>query len=187
MILLAITMLRGDDDKAYLTRLFRKNERFMYAMAFKVVNDHCIAADVVSEAGLMMVEKIDYLRKIAPQKQTPYILAIVKNAALKYMRQKRYENERLIDDESALACAVSSQGDPVDALLVNADIRLVRQALKRLKPQERDILEMKYFSQLSDAEIAPILGISKNSVRYYLTLARRALKDEIQKEDDSYL
>ena len=36
MILLAITMLRGDDDKAYLTRLFRKNERLMYAMAFKV-------------------------------------------------------------------------------------------------------------------------------------------------------
>ena len=52
----------------------------------------------------------------------------------------------------------------------------IRQALKRLKPRERDLLEMKYFSQLDDEKISRQLRISRNSVRYYLTLARRALK-----------
>ena len=54
--------------------------------------------------------------------------------------------------------------------------QVIRQALKRLKPRDRDLLEMKYFSQLDDKKISQQLRISRNSVRYYLTLARRALK-----------
>ena len=70
------------------------------------------------------------------------------------------------------------------APLITPDIR---QALKRLKPRERDLLEMKYFSQLDDEKIGRQLRISRNSVRYYLTLARRALRDEIKKGDGSHV
>ena len=47
------------------------------------------------------------------------------------------------------------------------------------------MLIMKYFSQMDDAEIARQLGINKNSVRYYLTVARRSLKEELKGEEDS--
>lgn len=49
------------------------------------------------------------------------------------------------------------------------------------------MLEMKYFAQLDDEAIGGQLGISKNSVRYYLTRARRALRDEIKREEDSHV
>ena len=43
----------------------------------------------------------------------------------------------------------------------------------------RDLLLMKYFEMRSDSEIAEKLGIGKNSVRQYLTVARRKLKEEL--------
>lgn len=104
-----------------------------------------------------------------------------------YLRQRRSENNWLVDDERILDYATASQEALDAALISEAESQVIRQALKRLKPRDRDLLEMKYFSQLDDEAICRQLQISKNSVRYYLTLARRALRDEIKKGDDSYV
>ena len=43
----------------------------------------------------------------------------------------------------------------------------------------RELLSMRYYEMRSDSEIAEKLGIGKNSVRQYLTVARRKLKEEL--------
>ncbi len=43
----------------------------------------------------------------------------------------------------------------------------------------RELLSMKYFEMRPDSEIAEKLGIGKDSVRQYLTVARRKLKEEL--------
>ncbi len=187
MIPIVIMTIEDESDRDYITELFLKNERCMYAVALKIVKEHHTACDMVSESCLKMIEKISYLREIAVQKQTPYILSIVKNTSLMYLRQRRNENSWLVDDERILNCAVALQDDLDAALISEAESQVIRQALKRLKPRDRDLLEMKYFSQMDDEKICRQLRISRNSVRYYLTLARRALKDEIKKEDGSYV
>ena len=180
MIPIVIMAIEDESDRDYITGLFLKNERGMYAMALKIVKEHHTACDMVSESCLKMIEKISYLRAISAQKQTPYILSIVKNTSLMYLRQRRSEN-------NWLDCAAALQDDLDAALISEAESQVIRQALKSLKPRERDLLEMKYFSQMDDEKICQQMRISRNSVRYYLTLARRALKDEIKKGDDLYV
>lgn len=176
---------KAEIDKAYVYRLFLKNERSMYFIAIDVVKEPYVACDIVSAACVTMMEKCDYLRAIEPQKQTAYILSIVKNAALMYLRQRRNEEFWPITDERILARA--SEPDEIDdALICAAEIEALQKALERLKPRDRDLLVMKYFEQLDDEAIAQQLGISKNSVRYYLTMARRALKAELKKEADLF-
>ena len=187
MIPIVIMAIEDESDRDYITGLFLKNERGMYAMALKIVKEHHTACYMVSEACLKMIEKIGYLREISVQKQTSYILSIVKNTSLMYLRQRHSENCYLVDDERILDCAATSQDDLDAALISEAESQVIRQALKRLKPRDRDLLEMKYFSQLDDKKISQQLRISRNSVRYYLTLARRALKDEIKKGDSSHV
>ena len=86
MIPIVIMAIEDESDRDYITRLFLKNERGMYAMALKIVKEHHTACDMVSEACLKMIEKIGYLREISVQKQTPYILSIVKNTSLSMIR-----------------------------------------------------------------------------------------------------
>ena len=102
MIPIVIMAIEDESDRDYITGLFLKNERSMYAMALKIVKEHHTACDMVSEACLKMIEKIGYLREISVQKQTPYILSIVKNTSLMYLRQRRSENNWLVDDERIL-------------------------------------------------------------------------------------
>ena len=187
MIPIVIMALEDESDRDYITGLFLKNERGMYAMALKIVKEHHTACDMVSESCLKMIEKIGYLREISVQKQTPYILSIVKNTSLMYLRQRHSENSYLVEDERILDCAAALQDDLDAALISEAESQVIRQALKSLKPRERDLLEMKYFSQMDDEKICQQMRISRNSVRYYLTLARRALRDEIKKGDGLYV
>lgn len=183
MIPLSIIMIDDEDKQAFIQRLFLENERGMYAIAMRIVKDHNTACDIVSAACVKMIEKIAYLQKIDEQKQTPYILSIVKNTALMYLRQRRNEMLWMTSDEHALDWVSSSAAHVDDALLAEAEIQALRRAIKRLKPRDRNLLTMKYFSRIDDAEISRQMGIQQNSVRYYLTLARRALKEELLKED----
>ena len=73
MIPIVIMAIEDESDRDYITGLFLKNERGMYAMALKIVKEHHTACDMVSESCLKMIEKIGYLREISVQKQTPYI------------------------------------------------------------------------------------------------------------------
>ena len=93
MIPLAIMMIENESDRDFITGLFLRNERGMYLMAAKIVGEHDTACDMVSEACLKMIDKVDRLRAIASSKQTAYVLAIVKNTSLSYLRKRRNENK----------------------------------------------------------------------------------------------
>ena len=65
MIPIVIMAIEDESDRDYITGLFLKNERGMYAMALKIVKEHHTACDMVSESCLKMIEKIGYLREIS--------------------------------------------------------------------------------------------------------------------------
>lgn len=58
----------------------------------------------------------------------------------------------------------------------------VRQALERLDPDEREILMLREYEQLSYAEIAQLTGAPLNTVRSRLFRARMALKCHLEPE-----
>jgi len=50
-------------------------------------------------------------------------------------------------------------------------------ALEALPPRQRAVVRMKYFRGMSDVQIADALEISKGTVRFHLSRARRALEE----------
>ena len=53
--------------------------------------------------------------------------------------------------------------------------------MNQLASKERDLLMLKYFMGMDDMEIAPLLGIKKDSVRKMLERTRKKLLKIIQK------
>lgn len=126
---------------------------------------------------MALMKKTAYLRTIAEEKQRLYILAIVKNNCLMYLR--KHSRERLFYDGHELETSLASEDAVDDALIADADSQMLREALRKVDGRTRDLLSIKYFEMRSDSEIAEKLGIGKNSVRQYLTVARRKLKEEL--------
>lgn len=148
MIPIVIMAIEDESDRDYITGLFLKNERGMYAMALKIVKEHHTACDMVSEACLKMIEKIGYLREISVQKQTPYILSIVKNTLLMYLRQRRSENNWLVDDERILDyClrimenAKATEAQKLQKYNLAAEIKRKYEELQRVKKASDESVE----------------------------------------------
>lgn len=147
MIPIVIMAIEDESDRDYITGLFLKNERGMYAMALKIVKEHHTACDMVSEACLKMIEKIGYLREISVQKQTPYILSIVKNTSRMYLRQRRSENNWLVDDERILDyClrimenAKATEAQKLQKYNLAAEIKRKYEELQRVKKHLMNLL-----------------------------------------------
>ena len=148
MIPIAIMAIEDESDRDYIMGLFLKNERGMYAMALKIVKEHHTACDMVSESCLKMIEKIGYLREISVQKQTPYILSIVKNTSLMYLRQRRSENNWLVDDERILDyClrimenAKATEAQKLQKYNLAAEIKRKYEELQRVKKASDESVE----------------------------------------------
>ncbi len=177
MIPTAISRMERGEDRDFLLELVKRNGSLMYEMAYKILGNEPLANDMVSEACMALMKKTAYLRTIAEEKQRLYILAVVRNNCLMYLRKR--SRERLFYDEQELETSLTSEDAVDDALIADADSQMLREALQRVDGKTRNLLSMKYFEMRSDLEIAEKLGIGKNSVRQYLTVARRKLKEEL--------
>ena len=115
-------------------------------------------------------------------KQKAYIVSIVKNQSINYIvKRNRQGKYSFLTDDAQLAQIVSTEMETDDHLIRESDISLLKQALLQLPERYQTILRMRYFDELPDREIASYLEVKPNSVRYYLTLARRRLRDQIKK------
>ena len=64
-------------------------------------------------------------------------------------------------------------------VMLQAELRSIRQAMSQLPERERLVLRLKYQQDKSDREIAESLGLSDSSVRVYTMRAREHLKTAV--------
>lgn len=152
MIPTAISRMERGEDRDFLLELVKRNGSLMYEMAYKILGNEPLANDMVSEACMALMKKTAYLRTIAEEKQRLYILAVVRNNCLMYLRKR--SRERLFYDEHELETSLASEDAVDDALIADADSQMLREALRRVDERTRDLLSMKYFEMRSDSEIA---------------------------------
>jgi RNA polymerase sigma-70 factor (sigma-E family) len=99
----------------------------------------------------------------------PYVRQMLVNAALDRWRLLRRRPEQALDpDDSAPARALAWS----DQSAAVADQDLLWRALARLPPGQRAVLVLRYYEDLTEAQIAGVLGCSVGSVK---SQASRAL------------
>ncbi|MPN57023.1 hypothetical protein SDC9_204717 [bioreactor metagenome] len=68
------------------------------------------------------------------------------------------------------------ENDFDNKLIWQEDMESLKNAICKLPQNQKDLLYFKYILEMSDDEIANVLGIAPNSIRQYLTRARRNAK-----------
>lgn len=175
--------IENEEDGEFIQMLFLENKQAMFRMAMKITKNEHTAWDMVLATCVAMIDHIGKLREIISCKRASYIISMVKNTSLMYLRKRRRENTWLVADEKVFDWATHEHHDVDEDLIAEAEIGELREALNRIHKNHRELLEMKYFANMSDEEIASQLGIGKDSVRFYLTKARRSLKEALKGSD----
>lgn len=146
--------------------LVRRHERSLYNGALRIVGDPDDAKDIVQAVFVKAYEKLSLYDP--DRKFFSWIYRMMVNASLNWIESK----ERLTTLDPGLTCTNAS---PEAELLRSEENRQIEDALDRLKPELRLAVVLKYFGELSYAELAYVLDVPAKTVKSRLYEARRAL------------
>ena len=156
------------------TSYYKKS--FFFAKSY--VHDDLAAEDIASDSLIKLweklkTEKIDYIE--------PLILTILKNKALDYLKHeevKRTAFESMADwhqQELSIRISTLESCDPNEIFSDEVE-SIIRETLKLLPEQTRQIFLLSRFENKSNKEIAEQMGISIKGVEYHISKALKALR-----------
>lgn len=144
------------------------------AFVRQYATDQQHAEDVVQETFMRAYRQLDRLD--AARSPSSYLFTIARNVLTDDWRRSQ-RRPHLVQDDAALAL-VPSRDDVESAL----EAIVVHEALARLTPEHREVVQALYYDGLTVAEAAERLEIAAGTVKsrsYYAVRALRAAFDEM--------
>ena len=150
------TRTSGTDPAVDITELYAAHRLSLVRLAVLLVDDFASAEDVVQDAFAALSRRPDAVRD--PSKALAYLRVSVVNTARSALRRRR--TARAYSPPHDL-----SPPSPEDSAVLAEEHREVIAALQQLAPRQREVLVLRYWSNLSEAEIARTLDISRGTVK----------------------
>ncbi len=169
----------GGNQQAY-TSLMQAYRDPLYAMLLKLTNDATEADDLVIET---FGKAFCQLHLYNPTNAfSTWLFSIATNNFLDHVRKRRMEVISLSEmsthnSEDEVYEYPLPSGDPTPEELMMGEERaeMLRYVVSQLKPRYRELVEMRYFQELSYDEIAEKLNIPLGTVKIRLLRARTLL------------
>ena len=167
------------DRTAELTALVNEYSSTLYRVAFSISRNTAEAEDMVQETFLRVLRHRDRLPEIRDARV--WLIRITWNLVLDRKRRQKTRPEN--EDVSELVRVLPSKDLRADHAVISAQRHArVLALIDELPPKERQALLLSALDELSNAEIAAVLGITESSVRSRLFRARRDLAEKLRKE-----
>lgn len=155
-----------------LADLYAAHHLSMVRLARLLVDDVATAEDVVQDAFLGLHRNQHSLRDSGAA--AGYIRRAVINQARSTLRRRRTARAHLKVAEPEVGPAADAD------LIVSEEHREVLQALSRLPERQREVLVLRFWSDLSEAEIATAMGVSKGTVKSQASRAMKTLQKHLE-------
>jgi RNA polymerase sigma-70 factor (ECF subfamily) len=156
-------------SRVAFTELVATYHRDMLRLAMVVTGDAELANDAAQAAWHHAWRKLRQLRE--PDRVRPWLMSIAANEARQALRKR----SRLVALPAGWSSDPRREPDPIDA------IDLAR-ALATLKPEERQLIGLRYVSGFSAPELAQALHLSPEGVRTRLKRILDRLRLELGDE-----
>jgi RNA polymerase sigma-70 factor (ECF subfamily) len=159
-------------ERAAFEELYIRYSNILYATAMKFLKEDADAQDVVQDVFIQIWDKAK-LYDPAKGKPLTWALTMTRNRSIDRIRaiQRRtrlrddFEKETVADESTGIREALSG----VDA---SERTQILRDAVARLSPEQRKVIDLAFFGGLTQSEIADRLGEPLGTVK---ARARRGL------------
>lgn len=172
-------------SQAAYGELMERYRESIYFMMFKMVKNTDDADDLTIEAfGKAFARLEQYSPSFA---FSTWLFKIASNNCIDYIRKKRIKVTSMDtgyttdSGETIYFDARSATHDPEEAIIHNQKVKMMRQLVTKLKPRYRELVELRYFDELSYEEIADTLNLPLGTVKAQLFRARDFLANMIEK------
>lgn len=173
--------LQGN-DKAFET-LVKKSKSKVYTTIYLIVKDRYIAEDLLQETYIKAIDVMKSGRYNEEGKFMPWIVRIAHNLAIDYFRKDRRYPTIILEDGSMVLNSFEFSEDSFEDIQLKQDqIVNIRELVKRLPDEQREVLVLRHYEELSFQEIADLTQVSINTalgrMRYALINLRKMLNQQ---------
>lgn len=173
-----VALYAQGNNEAFDILLNRYKDR-LYAYIYYTVRNEELAEDIFQETFTKAIVTIQQGRYNENGKFPAWLTRIAHNLIIDCFRQEKQENIVSCDEEERnLLNNIRLSEGTVEAEIVNHQILSdVRRLMKHLPDEQREVVHMRFYQDLSFKEIAEITGVSINTslgrMRYAILSLRR--------------
>jgi RNA polymerase sigma-70 factor, ECF subfamily len=176
-----VRLCRGGDQAAF-AELVETHQAAVFGTALRLVHDRDVAAEVSNRAFYRAFEHLAGFDESRPLR--PWLVRIAAHEALNELRTRRRDAAHTIGGEIAELELEQLGGgpDPAEVLPRRERSAAIRAAVDRLPETQRVVVVLRYFADLSYADIAETTHQTVNNVGVILLRARERLRRELEPE-----
>jgi RNA polymerase sigma-70 factor (ECF subfamily) len=148
------------------SRRLRNETEILYSRYYAILRRRCLrllrdeaaADDVLQEIFWTVARRIDQYQGDHAQ-ILPWLYRITTTHCFKWIeRDKRWLRNLSLALEEGSSCEITEESDPVDRLAMEA-------LLLHLPPSIREIVVYRYVDEMTQEEIAEVMGLSRDQIR----------------------
>jgi RNA polymerase sigma-70 factor, ECF subfamily len=174
----AISRLKQGDLNGLEFLVNRYQVRAVHA-AYLIVYDRALAEDVAQTAFVKIAERVHQFDEKRPF--APWFFRIVVNDAIKVARkQKRTVSleEQLDESAAQLAKWLTDPALQPEQVLEHKEAhQKILRAIQNLPPEQRAVIVMRYFLDLSEADMSANMDRPLSTIKWWLREARKRLRN----------
>jgi RNA polymerase sigma-70 factor (ECF subfamily) len=161
-------------DKLAMQVLFARHRTPVYRWLLRFVGNETVAEDLLSDVFFDVWQQAG--RFEGRSAVTTWLLSIARFKALS-ARRRRTDVEL---DETIETTVADTADDPEIALQKKSRNELLRQAVTKLSPEHREVIDLVYYHETSVDDAAQILSIPAATVKTRMFYARKKLAELVQ-------
>lgn len=173
-----LELCRRQDQEA-LRLLFRRHERPVYNLLFRMLSNREDAEEALAEVFVKVWKSAGGFKGDA--KFTTWLYKIASNTARDRLRSRQVRKEVFIDDqmidESAL-CEPQfiAVNDPEKSAIIADEKALLMKSMQELSEEDRMLISLYHFQECDYEEVSQITGIPAANLKVRLFRARQRLR-----------
>lgn len=158
------------EDKTDFDQLFKQYYPQLYYYAFSMVNSIEASKDIASDAFESVWQNFAQINK---ETAKAYLFTFVRNKCIDYLR-----HQSVHEQYTELYAEITQQYVEQEYKEMDEQTAAIRQAMKKLTPHTRHILEECYIQRKKYQEVADELNISISAVKKHIIKALRIIREE---------
>jgi RNA polymerase sigma-70 factor (ECF subfamily) len=176
-----VELLRSisEGDRYAFSRFYDQYSKLLFSIAFHILNDQKEAEDVLQEVFVLIWDKAGtYHSRLG--KPSSWAVALTRNKAIDYIRANQRRSK--LAEQAATEMSVNSPGSATanESVRGRENAELIGSAVADLPEDQRQAIEMAFFSGLTQNEISETLKEPLGTIKARIRRGMLKLRDRLE-------
>ena len=174
--------LKSHDKEAFI-KVYDESVNDIYRFVYFKIGSREEANDITSMIFLKTWNHIQNNTLVDSKTLRALLYKIARNTIIDHYRENSNKKTSSLDDDENKIDVVDEGQDPQEKMDNEANLSLIKSKLPLLKEEYREVIIMKFISDLSLEEIADISGKTKGNIRVLMHRALGALRELVEADN----